>query len=191
MPHRSHGHRGGSIEGRHSRVYDRLARWLMKPLYRRFAADIAASAPEGASVLDAGTGPGLLLGAIARARPDLRLSGIDLAEDMIDHARRNLADLEERPDLRAADVADLPFEGDRFDLVVSTFSAHHWDDPEAASSELARVLRAGGRLLVYDFRWAPFGALTRRPGLTGVGRTPFRTGLGPIMKVARFEARAD
>lgn len=190
MPHRSHDHAGGPIEGRHSRAYDRLARWLMKPLYRRIAADVAASAPGDAALLDVGTGPGLLLEAIARARPDLRLSGIDIAADMIDHARRNLASLEERPDLRAADVADLPFEDGRFDLVVSTFSSHHWADPEAASSELARVLRSEGRLLNYDFRWAPFEALTRQPGLTGVASAPFRTGLGPIMRASRFEAKA-
>lgn len=191
MPHRSHGHGSGAIEGRHSRYYDRLARWLMKPLYRRIAADIARAAPEGAALLDVGTGPGILLRELGASRPDLRLAGVDIAADMIEHAERNLAELDSRPELRAADVADLPFEDDRFDLVVSTFSSHHWDDPEAGSTEIARVLRGGGRLLVYDFKHAPFDPLTGGSGLTRVGYAPFRTGWGPIMRGFRLEAEAD
>ena len=190
MPHgpREHAHGSGAIEGRHSRYYDRLARLLMKPLYRRIAADIAASADKGAALLDVGTGPGILLKELGRARPDLRLAGIDIAAEMIGHAKRNLGDGLE---LRTADVAALPFEDDRFDLVVSTFSSHHWDDPEAGSAEIARVLRSGGGLLVYDFPYAPYEALTRRSGLTRVGLAPFRTGWTLFMKANRFEAAAN
>jgi ubiquinone/menaquinone biosynthesis C-methylase UbiE len=188
MPHEAHQHHHGAIEGRHSRRYDRMVRLFMKPFYRRIAADIAASAPQGASLLDVGTGPGILLQALAAARPDLRLAGVDLAADMIDHAERNLADLDPRPDLRAADVAALPFDDGRFDLVVSTFSSHHWEDPEAGAAEIARVLRDGGRLLVYDFPHAPYAALTRASGLAQTRRTPLRTMWNLIMKTTRFEA---
>jgi ubiquinone/menaquinone biosynthesis C-methylase UbiE len=189
MPHsHGHAHHGEAIEGRHSRNYDRMTRLLMKPLYRRIAADIAATAPDGAALLDVGTGPGLLLEALDRLRPDLRLVGVDLAADMIDHARRNLND---QVELHAADVAALPFADDRFDLVVSSYSSHHWGDPEAGAAEIARVLRGGGRLLDYDFPRAPFAALTRGSGLTLVRRTPFKAGWrGLIMRTVRFEAAA-
>jgi ubiquinone/menaquinone biosynthesis C-methylase UbiE len=188
MPHGTHGHsHGGAIEGRHSRIYDRTVRLLAKPLYRRIAADIAAAAPEGATLLDVGTGPGILLKAIARARPDLNLVGVDLAADMIDLARKNLGD---GPELHAADVAALPFDDNRFDLVVSSYSSHHWDDPEAGAAEMARVLRSGGRLLNYEFPRGPFEALTRNPGLTLVRHTSFKTGWNLFMKTTRFEATA-
>jgi SAM-dependent methyltransferase len=39
-----------------------------------------------------------------------------------------------------------------FDLVVSTLSMHHWADPTAGLTEIGRVLRPGGRALVWDFR---------------------------------------
>ncbi|SDE20675.1 class I SAM-dependent methyltransferase [Glycomyces harbinensis] len=182
MPHdHSHSHGNRPIEGRHSNRYDRMARLLMKPVYRKIAKDVAASAPQGATVLDVGTGPGILLRELSRLRPDLHLAGVDLAPDMVDHARRNLDD---RIELHAADVAALPFEDDKFDLVVSTFSSHHWGDPEAGGAEIARVLREGGRLLNYDFPRAPFKALTDNPGLTSVRRTPFSR----ILKATRFEA---
>lgn len=187
MPHGSHGHSHGAIEGRHSRIYDRTVRLLAKPLYRRIAADIAAAAPEGATLLDVGTGPGMLLKAIARARPDLDLVGVDLAADMIDLARRNLG---EGPELHAADVAALPFPNDRFDIVVSTYSSHHWEDPEAGAAEITRVLRPGGRFLNYEFPRGPFEALAGSPGLTLVRHTPFKTGWNLILKTTRYEAEA-
>ncbi|MEU6250423.1 class I SAM-dependent methyltransferase [Glycomyces sp. NPDC047010] len=188
MPHghEAHSHRHGeAIEGGHSRHYNRLARLLMKPQYRRIAADIAAAAPHSAAVLDIGTGPGLLLQALAATRPDLRLTGIDLAKDMIDHATKNLADLD--VDLRAADVADLPFDTAAFDLVVTTYSSHHWSNPVAAAVEIKRVLRPEGRLLNYDFERAPFKTLEE--ALPRTSRTKFRAPWSLLMKTIRFEAR--
>ncbi|THV24520.1 class I SAM-dependent methyltransferase [Glycomyces paridis] len=186
MPHHDHQHGNQPIEGRHSRNYDRLARLLMKPLYRRIAADIAAVAPEGAALLDVGTGPGILLQTLARTRPDLRLTGVDLAPDMVDLARRNLGGLAE---LHAADAAALPFDDARFDLVVTSFSSHHWGDPQAGATEIARVLTPGGRLLNYDFPRAPLSAFTNGTGLTLTGQSRFRAGLAGLhMKVVRLEA---
>jgi ubiquinone/menaquinone biosynthesis C-methylase UbiE len=63
---------------------------------------------------------------------------------------------------------------------------HHWDNPEAAVPQLARVLRPDGRLCVYDFRSAPFDTLdstAEQHGLfTGkpAQHTRVRTGLYPV-----------
>ncbi|MBO3735444.1 class I SAM-dependent methyltransferase [Glycomyces niveus] len=194
MPRHSHEHQrhheSGPIEGRQSDRYDTIARLFAKPFYSRMAKEIAAFAPKGATVLDVGTGPGILLKMLIRARPDLRITGIDIAADMIEHARHNLADLATPPDLRAADVADLPFEDDRFDLVIATFSSHHWDDPEAGAAEIARVLRSGGSLRIYDFRDAPFDAVTGQPGLADFRETTFRSVWSWFMKATRLDATA-
>ena len=80
-----------AFAGRRSRVYDLVARRLLRGVYRGLADDIARSAPADATVLDVGTGPGVLLAELARRRPDLRLVGIDLSADMITAAARNLA----------------------------------------------------------------------------------------------------
>jgi ubiquinone/menaquinone biosynthesis C-methylase UbiE len=50
------------------------------------------------------------------------------------------------------DVASLAFPDGSFDLVMSTLSMHHWADPSAGLAEIARVLRPGGRFLVWDLR---------------------------------------
>jgi ubiquinone/menaquinone biosynthesis C-methylase UbiE len=173
------------FQGRHSRIYDFLARRLLRGAYRRFAEDIADAAPQGGAVLDAGTGPGVLLVELARLRPDLRLAGVDLSADMVAAATRNLAELGERASVHTGDVTHLPFPDGSFDIIVSSFSLHHWDDPQAAGPELARVLRTGGRLCVYDFRVAPFDELAAAfPGTPR--RTLVRTGIPLFPRVVRF-----
>lgn len=165
------------FQGRGSRIYDVLARRLLRGVYRRLADDVAGAAPQAAAVLDVGTGPGVLLVETARRRPDLQLTGIDLSADMAAAANRNLAQFGTRATARVGDVTALPFPDRSFDLIVSSFSLHHWDDPEAAVPELARILRPGGRLHIYDFRFAPFEALAAaaRARSLFTGQPPQRT----------------
>lgn len=184
----------GVFHGRGSRFYDLAARRLFRRMYRRFAADIAGAAPEGAAVLDVGTGPGVLLVELARRRPDLRLTGVDLSPDMVAAAERNLGGYPAT--VRVGDVTDLPFPDRSFDLVVSSLSLHHWDDPEAAVPQLARVLRPGGRLSIYDFRFASFDLLTAaaraESRFSGAEprRTSVRTGVLLFPRCVRLELSA-
>jgi ubiquinone/menaquinone biosynthesis C-methylase UbiE len=182
--HLAHGHRHGpgTFEGRRTRLYDLLARTLMRGFYHRLAADAEGAVPPGGAVLDVGTGPGVLLAELAKHRPDVHVTGVDLSADMAAAATRNLARYGDRATARVADVADLPFADGSFDLVVTSLSVHHWEHPETAVPELARVLRPGGRLYVYDFPSAPFDTLVdaaRDASLFTAAppaRTPFRTG---------------
>lgn len=178
------------FEGRSSRFYDFTAKRVLRRMYRRLARDIAAAAPEGAAVLDVGTGPGVLLVELARLRPDLTLTGVDLSPDMITAATRNLARYGNAT-ARVGDVTALPFPDASFDLVVTSFSAHHWDHAEAAVPELARVLRPGGKVRVYDFRFGPFDLLVEAAWNRGLfaaappSREPVSTGV-PLMRCTRL-----
>ena len=44
----------------------------------------------------------------------------------------------------------LPFEDERFDIVISRYSAHHWQDVGLALREIKRVLRPGGKAIMMD-----------------------------------------
>jgi ubiquinone/menaquinone biosynthesis C-methylase UbiE len=156
MHHHHHRNRPHAFSGRSSRLYDLVARRLLRGVYRRLAADVSESTPDGATVLDIGTGPGVLLAELATRRPDLTLIGVDLSADMVAAAARNLAPFGTRGSVEQADVAELPFADGSVDVVVSSLSLHHWDRPREAIGELRRVLRPGGQLRIYDFPFAPF-----------------------------------
>jgi ubiquinone/menaquinone biosynthesis C-methylase UbiE len=188
--HRRRRNVGRVFEGRSSRIYDFVSRRLVRRMYRRIAADIAQLAPQNAVVLDVGTGPGVLLVELATLRPDLRLTGVDLSADMISSAQRNLRPIADRATAQVANVTSLPFPDDSFDLIVSSLSLHHWDEPEAAVPELARVLRSGGRVHIYDFPFAPFDRLSAAArdtsALSGQSqRVPIRTGVA-FLRCVRY-----
>jgi ubiquinone/menaquinone biosynthesis C-methylase UbiE len=193
LRHRRNRNRPSFFQGHPSRLYDVVARRLVRGIYRRIADDLVELAPHNGTILDVGTGPGVLLQELGRRRPDLRVVGIDLSADMVAAARRNVAELGDRADVRQADVADLPFPDASFDLVVSSLSLHHWDDPPAAAPHLARVLKPGGRLYIYDFRFAPFDALaTADAGFTGPPRrTVIRTGIPVPRRLVRHVMFAE
>lgn len=175
--HLLHGNRPGAFRGRHSRLYNFLANRPLRRVYERLARDIADLAPKDAAVLDVGTGPGVLLAELARLRPDLQLTGVDLSPDMITAAEQNLAPYGQRAAAIVGDVTNLPLADRSVDLIVSSFSSHHWDEPAAAVAELARVLRPGGRAYIYDLRFAPFDTLTgtARARSLFTGQPPQRT----------------
>jgi SAM-dependent methyltransferase len=102
----------------------------------------AAGVGPGARVLDVGCGTGA--GTAAAAARGARATGVDLAEGMLDVARRR------HPALRfvAGDAEALPFADGDFDAVVAGFVLNHLPDPDRAIAELARVLAPGGRVAV-------------------------------------------
>ncbi|WP_410873205.1 class I SAM-dependent methyltransferase [Nocardia sp. A7] len=142
--------------------YDRRATRLLTGLYRRIAADVDTRAPDSATVIDLGTGPGKLLAHLATRRPDLHLHGIDLSPHMIEIARR--AFTEQAVELAVADVAELPHPDASIDVAVSSLSMHEWPDLPAAVAELRRVLRPGGGAAIYDFRFARTREIRRALG---------------------------
>ena len=162
------------------RGYDRLShRILLGSFFGRIAADIEANAAHGARVLEVGCGPGHLSIRMA-SQLDYHVTGLDLDPRMIEVARANAdhqtADDHRQPTFVVGDVASLPFPDASFDLVVSTLSMHHWADPTAALSEIGRVLRPGGRALIWDLR----------PGLVPLHRDvpdPFAHALGGPLRV--------
>ena len=131
-------------------IYDRVTGLLFRGRYDDIAREIAAAAPANASVLDIGCGPAEILVRLARLSPTLQLTGVDVDAPMIERARRKAAKAGVTPTFAVADAAALPFGDASFDLVVSSFSVHHWPDPHAGLTEAMRVLKPGGRAMIWD-----------------------------------------
>ena len=138
----------------HAVWYDRLSGPLAGPLYRRIAADVArAGLPDGAFVLDVGTGPGRVPLLIGQRCPSLVVEGVDLSEQMIARATRAASPAAGgRVTYRVADVRALPYPDGSIDLVLSSLSLHHWSDVPAGLAEIRRVLRPEGQAWIYDIR---------------------------------------
>lgn len=81
---------------------------------------------------------------------DVRLTGIDWSEQMLELARERAADLGHPATLQQADAHHLPFDDARFDTVVCTFGLCAIPDHTQALTEMTRVLRPGGRLILAD-----------------------------------------
>jgi ubiquinone/menaquinone biosynthesis C-methylase UbiE len=104
-------------------------------------------------VLDVGCGDGGFLRRLVSwgATPSL-LSGVDLLEDRVEASRR----VDPCLDVRQADASALPFEDGTFDLAFQLTVLTSILDPamrRAVAGEMARVLRPGGAVVSYDFRF--------------------------------------
>ncbi|MGO6999243.1 ArsR/SmtB family transcription factor [Rhizobium leguminosarum] len=101
------------------------------------------------SLLDLGTGTGRILELLSGLYR--RATGVDASRDMLSVARANLDKSRiTKATVRHADILNLPFEGQDFDLVTIHQVLHFFDQPEIAIAEAARMLRPGGRLVVID-----------------------------------------
>ncbi len=114
-----------------------------------------------ARVLDVGTGTGSIPIRLARARPDLRITAVDLSAPMLARARRGARQAGVSITFRRGSARRLPFRTSSFDLVLSNSLLHHLPDPLPALDEFARVLRPEGSLFVRDLRRPPDRSIAR------------------------------
>ena len=142
-------------------VFSRRGLWVINTPYRRIleAARITASD----RVLDLGCGIGNILLAlserIAFEHPPI---GVDVAPALIEIGEREIrkAGFQGRIQLRVAAATRLPFDAGTFDVVVTSHVIKHLDDSALATAlgEVHRVLRPGGRLLLWEFEKSPLSA---------------------------------
>jgi arsenite methyltransferase len=103
--------------------------------------------PPGGIALDVGSGPGSVTASLAHAAgPDGLALGVDISEPMLARAVRAAAG--PQVGFLRADAQRLPLRDETVDAAVSIAVLQLIPDPAATLSEIARVLRPGGRLAV-------------------------------------------
>lgn len=124
--------------------------WLKRVFHRMFSAKLRAAGigiNSGSKGLDVCCGQGFLgefLGSTGVSMTFCDISTLQLAA-----LRRRLSSQEAPPRVVEADLAALPFMDGEFDLVVGNSFLHHLPDVPRGLSELARVLKPGGRLILF------------------------------------------
>lgn len=106
---------------------------------------------ERLDVLDIGCGPGFFTIILSQAGHNVL--GIDCTENMLKCARRNAEQAGVKPEFRKMDSQKPELESDSFDLIVCRNLTWTLHAPQAAYGEWLKVLRPGGRLLVFDANW--------------------------------------
>lgn len=107
--------------------------------------------PNGASVLDLGTGNGYLAFPIAQLYPSATVTGLDIADTAISRNREMTASKGLRNlHFDAYDGLHFPYGGNAFDLVVTRHALHHFPLLDATLNALHAMLKPGGRVLVAD-----------------------------------------
>ena len=106
----------------------------------------------GASVLDIGCGAGGIDIALVQAHGAAYVTGLDVEDPVIDHARGliDAAGLNARIGLVKVAPGPLPFPPGTFDVVFSKDSIVHIPDKTTLMAEVFRVLKPGGRFLASD-----------------------------------------
>ncbi len=135
------GHEGGSLLG----PYELVARATSK------------LAPRGAALLDLGCGPARYISYLARRRPDLKITGLDLSDEMLAFATRTVEQqgVTDHITLVQGDMTDfLDQMPPDTRMITSEFALHHLPEPELLATCLSRIAeareRTGCGVLLFD-----------------------------------------
>ena len=129
-----------------AKVYDRMNGVMTAGMHHRWrdrAVELAAVGP-GARALDVATGTGDMAVALRARGADV--VGLDFSESMLELARAKAPDVH----FQAGNALSLPYSDAQFDAVTVGFGARNFSDLDTGLSELTRVTRPGGRVVVLE-----------------------------------------
>lgn len=136
-----------------NREYDWMARgyhvfMTIFPLWKKW---IKSALPhlEGNKILEVSFGNGFLMEQYASK--ELEIHGIDYNDRMLEITRRKMERKDIQAHLSRANVEELPYPDNTFDSVLNTMAFTGYPDGDKAMSELNRVLKPRGKLILVDF----------------------------------------
>jgi ubiquinone/menaquinone biosynthesis C-methylase UbiE len=145
----AHNHKAQAVWNSPGGRYDEISRSIADAI--EHAVERLQPQP-GENILDLATGTGWGSRVIAQRFQGVRLTGADIADQMLEHARAAARTQKLEIDYRHADAENLPFPDAAFDGVISTFGVMFVGKPEAAAQELARVVKKGGRVVLATWK---------------------------------------
>jgi SAM-dependent methyltransferase len=130
--------------------YGVFATYLEKGALEFFA---RLNIPPGTRLLDVACGAGQLT--LPAARAGIRATGLDLASNLVQQARAKAAAEGLTVQIDEGDAENLPYPDASFDAVMSLIGAMFAPRPELVASEMLRVTRSGGKIIMGN--WTPEG----------------------------------
>lgn len=142
--------------------------------------------PAGTRLLDIGCGAGQLT--IPAARCGIHVTGLDLAQNLVDHANARAKAEGLDLDIRQGDAEAIPFPDASFDAVMSFIGSMFAPRPDLVASEMARVCRPGGQMIMGN--WTPTGFVGQMFKLVGRHVPPPPIFPSPVLWGVEDEVRA-
>jgi ubiquinone/menaquinone biosynthesis C-methylase UbiE len=113
---------------------------------------------DGMSVLELGSGPGFVTAQLLALLPNSAITSLEASSVMIDKARQYLgAGFDDRLGFVEASIMDTGLPDDSFDFALARMLFRHLPDPVGAATEVRRILRPGGKLVITDIDDAVWG----------------------------------
>ena len=136
-----HNQRPAAVWNSGGSAYDQISRGIADSIEHCV---LRLDPQPGERILDLSTGTGWTSRSVARR--GARVTGVDIAADLIAAAQSTAKEQALAIEYRIGDAESLPFADGEFDAVISTCGVMFASRPESAAAELARVCRKGGRI---------------------------------------------
>ncbi len=140
-----------NIAGRYDFLNHFLSMGIDKGWRKKAIAEVAQIQPK--SILDVATGTGDMAIAAARKIQPQKITGVDIADQMLAVGRKKIADknLAGIITLQTGDSEAMPFATGEFDAVMCAYGVRNFEHLEAGLKEMSRVLRPGGKVVILEF----------------------------------------
>ncbi|KYK33140.1 MAG: hypothetical protein AYK22_01130 [Thermoplasmatales archaeon SG8-52-3] len=140
-----------SLSFLNEKTVERFSNYMKKypELYRYLAEVVKKNISNKTNkpvIVDLGVGPGLLSQALIKQIPNANIIGIDPSDKMLNIANKNVK--KERFQTMIGISENIPLKNNTVDIVVSRFSLTYWDKPKESFTEINRILKPGGKLIL-------------------------------------------
>lgn len=143
--------------------YARKHQKMAEKFGNEYAEKLSARGFKGGRIIDVGCGSGATNILLAEKFIDSEIVGIDLSDPLVQLANLNAyeANLGERVRFEKADVQQIPYEDNSFEVVLNVNMVHLVEDPIQMLNEIERLLAPDGYLFIADLKRSWLGLIER------------------------------
>jgi ubiquinone/menaquinone biosynthesis C-methylase UbiE len=161
IPHSSQDISGEPKTKEYLQHHQKYARIQLRSFLRELTQQyMGRQLPRDGRFLEIGPGAGFLTAMMAKQYPQAEMNALELSADMIATAKDVVDQTQPASRVRfiegSVDDKSLMIHLGKFDLVYSTFSLHHWENPVQAMKTTYRAVKEGGLMMLHDLKRVPW-----------------------------------